>query len=178
VSNLQSTTGFPNQIDVIPDPSSSTSPLGDINHQAHHLQHTIENDAIVAIESRVGIVGSTDSASHEYWVAKVRELFQTGVLPPASPYLPWTATKTSAYSAEACQAVPCDTSSATFAVTLPDNTTANGAPIRIKWKAGANPPTIAAAGSTSIDPSWTGFANVNDSVDFTYNANTTVWEVV
>lgn len=96
---------------------------------------------------------------------------------PAPKGLKWTATKTAAYTASAGDAVPCDTTSATFAVTTPA-TPAADAPLRVKWKAGTTAPTIAANTGQTIDSTWGGFGTVGDVVDFTFNANTSVWEVV
>jgi hypothetical protein len=50
--------------------------------------------------------------------------------------------------------------------------------LRVKWKAGTTAPTIAANTGQTIDSTWGGFGTVGDVVDFTFNANTSVWEVV
>jgi hypothetical protein len=44
---------FPGAVDVLPDPTATTSPAGDLDHPAHHQLHAEENDAIVATEETV-----------------------------------------------------------------------------------------------------------------------------
>ena len=83
---------------------------------------------------------------------------------PAAPALVWVATKTAAYTAAAGQGVPCDTTTATFAVAAPASPTATQT-FRVKWVAGTTAPTV-----TGVDSTFTGFGQVGDSAAFVYNA--------
>lgn len=51
-------TTFPTSLDVFPNPSSATT-LNETGLE-HHLQHANANDAIEALQTKVGITGSTD----------------------------------------------------------------------------------------------------------------------
>lgn len=97
--------------------------------------------------------------------------------PSPTKLLSWTANKTAAYTASPGDAVPCDTTTATFAVTFPASPPAN-TQVRVKWVAGTAAPTVAAGAGATLDPTWTSFPNVGDSVDFSFNTNTSVWELV
>lgn len=67
-----SSTAFPAALDTtsttLPDPGSANY-LNDVSAQlVHHIQHSVANSAIRALELRVGINSSTDPASHDYQI--------------------------------------------------------------------------------------------------------------
>ncbi len=63
------TTAFPNGLDAFtnPGPTDNLDTAGVF----HDVQHSDENDAIEAIEAKVGINGSADTASHAYKLSSV-----------------------------------------------------------------------------------------------------------
>lgn len=61
------TTNFPTSLDSYTNPQA-TDPL---NNPPHHTQHDNENDAIVALETKVGINGSADTTSQDYKLTNV-----------------------------------------------------------------------------------------------------------
>lgn len=60
-------TAFPTALDTFTNPSSNSN-MND-SGVVHNVQHTNTNDAIVAIETAIGITGSSDSASLQYKLA-------------------------------------------------------------------------------------------------------------
>jgi hypothetical protein len=95
--------------------------------------------------------------------------------PYASSPLRWVP-RTGAYSAQPGEAVKCDTTGGTFAVTLnPSNSGVNGA-IRVKWAAGTAAPTVTPLTGRVMDPTWAGFVNPGDSFDFSDDGST--WNLV
>jgi len=58
-------TNFPNSLDSLTNPASSDELIG------HSQQHANENDAIEALQTKVGIDGSTDSDSIDYRLAQL-----------------------------------------------------------------------------------------------------------
>lgn len=61
-------TNFPTSLDVLANPLS-TAPL---NSPSHASQHANANDAIEALEAKVGVTNSTDVISHEYRISEVK----------------------------------------------------------------------------------------------------------
>lgn len=65
-------TNFPNQIDSFPDPISTT-PLNIANPLLSHAnQHANSNDAINAIETKLGVNGSSDPNSIDFKITAVQ----------------------------------------------------------------------------------------------------------
>ena len=60
---------FPTSLDALTNPSASTA-LDDLTIP-HHQQHADANDAIEALETKVGIDGSADTASLDYKTANL-----------------------------------------------------------------------------------------------------------
>jgi hypothetical protein len=89
----------------------------------------------------------------------------------------WTAAKTAACTAVAGDAVACNTTGGTFAVTMPASPAAD-ASVWVKWVAGTTAPTIAANTRQTLDPTWSAFSAVGGIARFTFNASTSVWELV
>lgn len=56
---------YPTAIDTFTNPTASNN----LSNPSHSLQHSNENDAIVALETKVGVNNSTDPASLDYKVA-------------------------------------------------------------------------------------------------------------
>jgi hypothetical protein len=61
-------TGFPNSLDALTNPNSTDS----LSNPSHAQQHTNLNDAVEAIETKIGIDGSNDSNSIQYKVAAIQ----------------------------------------------------------------------------------------------------------
>lgn len=57
-------TGFPNQLDAFTNPSGN-----DPQFVSHSTQHANANDAIEAIQAKIGVDGSTDPDSLDYKIA-------------------------------------------------------------------------------------------------------------
>jgi hypothetical protein len=66
-------TNFPTSLDSLSNPASSDQLIG------HAQQHTNANDAIEALQSKVGIDGSVDTDSLEYRLSQVEGGGQIGV---------------------------------------------------------------------------------------------------
>jgi hypothetical protein len=66
-------TNFPDSLDSLSNPASSDQLIG------HAQQHTNANDAIEALQSKVGIDGSVDTDSLEYRLSQVEGGGQIGV---------------------------------------------------------------------------------------------------
>src|ERR1035437_5753495 len=56
------TTNYPTSIDIVPDPTATNK----LNSPSHSSQHSFENDAIEALETKVGINSSSDTNSIDY----------------------------------------------------------------------------------------------------------------
>jgi hypothetical protein len=63
----QLATNFPNSLDTLTNPNSS-NPL---SSPSHSQQHANENDAIEALQSKVGVNGSADTNSLDYKVSSI-----------------------------------------------------------------------------------------------------------
>jgi hypothetical protein len=63
-------TNFPNSLDTFTNPTSTDK----LNNPDHAEQHANANDAILALETKVGINSSTDTNSHDY---KLKEISGT-----------------------------------------------------------------------------------------------------
>ena len=61
-------TGFPNSLDTLTNPHSTDS----LSSPSHSEQHINLNDAVEAIETKIGINGSNDSNSIQYKVAAIQ----------------------------------------------------------------------------------------------------------
>jgi hypothetical protein len=61
-------TNFPTSLDTLVNPASGDN----VNSPSHAAQHANANDAIEALEAKVGITNSTNSASHEYRISEVK----------------------------------------------------------------------------------------------------------
>ena len=61
-------TGFPNSLDTLTNPNSTDS----LSNPSHSEQHINLNDAVEAIETKIGINGSNDSNSIQYKVAAIQ----------------------------------------------------------------------------------------------------------
>lgn len=87
---------FPTSIDAFNNPTNSDNL--DTVGVVHHEQHSNANDAIEALETKVGITGSADTNSLDYKVAnKTDKLTITDV-------------KIANYSANANEYIPCNIS--------------------------------------------------------------------
>src|SRR6185312_9268831 len=64
-----SNTNFPTSIDSPTNPTSSNT----LNSPSHSAQHGFENDAIVALETKVGTNGSADTSSIDYKLNEVTD---------------------------------------------------------------------------------------------------------
>lgn len=73
-------TSYPTSLDAFTNPTSSDPP----NSPSHAGQHADENDAIEALEAKVGIDGSADTASLDYRVAQL-EAAGGGSVAPDTP---------------------------------------------------------------------------------------------
>lgn len=62
------TTLFPASLDVLSNPAAQDP----INSPSHASQHANANDAIEALEAKVGVTNSTDVISHEYRISEVK----------------------------------------------------------------------------------------------------------
>jgi hypothetical protein len=80
-------TTFPTSLDSFSNPSAGT-PMNDTAHK-HDEQHANLNDAVLALQVKVGINGSSDPNSLTYKVANMAAVKQvysyTGAAPAAPP---------------------------------------------------------------------------------------------
>jgi len=60
-------TNFPTSKDTLVNPNPSDS----VQVVSHAAQHANANDAIEALETKVGVDGSTDTSSHDYKIANL-----------------------------------------------------------------------------------------------------------
>lgn len=64
-------TNFPTSLDVLPNPTSTSK----VNNATYDLKHSVQhgnvNDAVEALEAKVGINGSTVTTSHDYKLSGV-----------------------------------------------------------------------------------------------------------
>lgn len=82
-------TNFPTSLDSFANPSSTTRLDGaGVAGLTHSEQHKKINDALSAIESFIGINGSTDPSSLAYKVANVTVAGSGGIVGPAGPQGP------------------------------------------------------------------------------------------
>ena len=65
-------TNFPTSLDSLTNPATSDQ----LNSPSHALQHTNANDAIEALEAKVGVDGSTVTTSHAYKIAQLESDIQ------------------------------------------------------------------------------------------------------
>jgi len=63
-------TNFPTSLDSLTNPTSSDS----LNSPSHSAQHANSNDAIEALQAKVGADGSAVTTSHEYRINSIEEL--------------------------------------------------------------------------------------------------------
>lgn len=111
---------FPSALDVLTNPSSSNPQ----NSPSHSQQHSDANDAIEALEAKVGITGSAVPTSHDYRITQLEAGSGTAIA---------ISTKTSAYTATTSDEVLlCDASGGAFSVTLPPAADATRKVLRIK----------------------------------------------
>lgn len=61
-------TGFPSSLDTLANPNGTDT----LSNPSHAQQHTNLNDAVEAIETKIGIDGSNDSNSIQYKVAAIQ----------------------------------------------------------------------------------------------------------
>lgn len=61
-------TSFPNSLDTLTNPNSTD----ELSSPSHSQQHTNANDAIEALQTKVGVNGSNDSNSIQYKVAAIQ----------------------------------------------------------------------------------------------------------
>jgi hypothetical protein len=73
---------YPTSLDNFTNPTSSSP----INNPSHADQHANANDAIEALEAKVGVTGSTVSTSHDYRIAQVESLVTSAVAGAKSIY--------------------------------------------------------------------------------------------
>jgi hypothetical protein len=69
---MSGASNFPTSLDTFVDPDASstcngTNPTGAV--VTHRAMHTLENDAIAALQAKIGIDGSSDASSHDYKIA-------------------------------------------------------------------------------------------------------------
>ena len=67
-------TNFPSSLDSLTNPASN-SPL---SNPAHASQHANINDAVEALEAKVGIDGSTVTTSHDYKISQLQAAVTAG----------------------------------------------------------------------------------------------------
>lgn len=68
-------TNFPNSLDNLTNPSTSSQ----LNSPSHAAQHTNANDAIEALQAKVGVDGSAVATSHDYKIAQLQAAVSAGV---------------------------------------------------------------------------------------------------
>ena len=73
---------YPTSLDNFTNPTSSSP----INSPSHADQHSNANDAIEALEAKVGVTGSTVSTSHDYRITQVESLVTSAVAGAKSIY--------------------------------------------------------------------------------------------
>jgi len=76
-------TNFPSSLDSLTNPQSSDG----LNNPSHSAQHADANDAIEALQAKVGIDSSAVTTSHDYKIAQLeaRPSTSVGDTPPSSP---------------------------------------------------------------------------------------------
>lgn len=111
---------FPAALDTFVNPSSSNPQ----NNPSHSQQHADANDAIEALEAKVGIDGSANPTSLDYRVSQLEAGGGSGLS---------IVTKTSAYTATTDDdIILCDASGGEFSITLPPAASATGKAITVK----------------------------------------------
>lgn len=75
-----SNTNFPGSIDSPTDPTATNR----LNNPSHSAQHGFENDAIVALETKVGITNSGDTTSIDYKINHLNASSVIGFIPIAN----------------------------------------------------------------------------------------------
>ena len=75
-------TNFPASLDALTNPSSNSS----VANPSHAQQHADANDAIEALEAKVGITGSAVTTSHDYKIAQLESLVTSSVAGAKSIY--------------------------------------------------------------------------------------------
>ena len=73
---------FPGSLDNFTNPTSASP----INSPSHADQHANANDAIEALEAKVGIDGSSVVTSHDYKIAQLQSLVTSAVAGAKSIY--------------------------------------------------------------------------------------------
>ena len=68
-------TNFPTSLDSLTNPASTDQ----LNSPSHAQQHANANDAIEALEAKVGISGSSVTTSHDYKIAQLEAAITAGV---------------------------------------------------------------------------------------------------
>lgn len=63
------TISYPNSLDTLANPSAGDG----LNNPDHALQHDNENDAIEALEAKVGVDSSAVTTSHDYKLSEVND---------------------------------------------------------------------------------------------------------
>ena len=63
-------TNFPSSLDTLTNPTSSDS----LSSPSHSAQHANANDAIEALQAKVGVNGSAVTTSHEHRINSIEEL--------------------------------------------------------------------------------------------------------
>ena len=66
---------YPASLDTFTNPSSNSS----VANPSHSQQHSDANDAIEALEAKVGITGSAVTTSHDYKIAQLESLVTSSV---------------------------------------------------------------------------------------------------
>lgn len=67
-------TAFPTGIDAFPNPNSSDKLNNAVSLRKHSIQHSNINDAVEALERKVGVDGSADTSSLDYKVTQVQSV--------------------------------------------------------------------------------------------------------
>lgn len=60
-------TNFPNSLDTLTNPNSTDA----LSNPSHSQQHTNLNDAVEAIQTKIGVDGSNDSTSIQYKISEI-----------------------------------------------------------------------------------------------------------
>lgn len=60
-------TNFPNSLDTLTNPNSTDT----LSNPSHSQQHTNLNDAVEAIQTKIGVDGSNDSTSIQYKISEI-----------------------------------------------------------------------------------------------------------
>ena len=109
-------TNFPTNLDTFTNPSSSDG----LDSPSHSEQHTKENDAILALQTKVGVDASAVTTSHDYKISAVETEVEN------INELGYTDTATTSYTLQASDAgkIVRSTGSSACTITVPPQSSA------------------------------------------------------